>query len=168
MSSTTELVLFVGLSATLLASGLGMLLTRNVVHAAFWLLAVSLSSAGTFALLQAQYVALMQLLVYAGAVAILNIFTIMITMRRREDAIRERDFSVPALLLGVSFFALVGIALLGGGLPQVSGSVEPPGLVRFGEILFSAQGWALPFEIASVILTAALIGAVWWSRDGDD
>lgn len=168
MSNTVELVLFIALSAALLGSALGMLLTRNVVHAAFWLLAVSLSSAGIFAVLKAEYVALMQLLIYAGAVAILNIFTIMITMRRREDAVRERDFSLPALLLGVSFFGLIALAILGGPLPEVQELAESPGLARFGEILFSPDGWALPFEIASLVLTAALIGAVWWSKEGDD
>jgi NADH-quinone oxidoreductase subunit J len=168
MSNAVELVLFVALSATLLGSALGMILTRNVVHAAFLLLAVSLSSAGIFALLRANYVALMQLLVYAGAVAILNIFTIMITMRRREDAIRGRDFSLPAMMLGMSFFGLVAIAIFSGSLPQVVGTVATPGLERFGEILFSATGWSLPFEIASLVLTAALIGAVWWSKEGDE
>lgn len=168
MSSTVELVLFAGLSVALLGAALGMLLTRNVVHAAFWLLAVSLSSAGIFALLRAEYVALMQLLIYAGAVAILNIFTIMITMRRREDAVRERDFSLPALVLGASFFGLIVLAMFGGGLPEAGADVASPDLVAFGELLFSAKGWALPFEIASLVLTAALIGAVWWSKEGDD
>jgi NADH-quinone oxidoreductase subunit J len=145
-----------------------MLATRNVIHAAFWLLGISLAVAGLFALLQAHYVALMQLLIYAGAVAILNIFTIMITMRRREDAVRARDFSLPGLFLAAAFFALVVVAVVGGTLPEVTSPEVFPGLVEFGEILFSVDGWALPFEVASRVLTTALVAAVWWTREEDE
>ena len=100
-------VAFVALAIASVAGGIGLLTSRNVVHAAFWLLEVAISAAGLFALLEAHYVAVIQLLIYAGAVAMLNIFTIMITLRRREDAIRPRDFSLPGAVLAVLFFGLV-------------------------------------------------------------
>ncbi len=160
---------FALLAITAVGGAVAMLASRNVVHAAFWLLAVSASAAGLFALLQASYIALVQLLVYAGAVAILNIFTIMITMRQREDAVRARDFSWPGALLAVAFFALVMLAVFGGGsLPLVPAPETFPGIAEFGQMLFSMDGWALPFEIASLVLTAALVAAVWWSREGDE
>jgi len=159
---------FAALGLFMLGGAVAMLSSRNVVHAAYWLLAVSTAAAGLFALLQAGYVALMQVLIYAGAVAILNIFTIMITMRRREDAIRARDFSWPAVGLALSFFALVAAALAGGPPPEVVSVAAFPGLSEFGRLLFSATGWALPFEIASLVLTAALVAAVWWSRERDE
>lgn len=168
MSGVYELIIFGLLAASLVGGALGMVTTRNVVHAAFWLLAVSAAAAGLFALLQASYVALIQLLVYAGAVAILNIFTIMITLRRREDAVRSRDISIPAAGLALAFFALVALSVFGGPLPETVKVDSYPGIVEFGELLFSVQGWALPFEIASLVLTAALIAAVWWSREGDE
>jgi NADH-quinone oxidoreductase subunit J len=120
-----------------------------------------------FALLQASYVAVMQVLIYAGAVAILNIFTIMITLRRREDAIRSRDFSWPGALLAVAFFALITLALFGDTLATVDPPAQYPGITEFGEMMFSPDGWALAFELASLVLTAALVGAVWWSREDD-
>lgn len=159
---------FVALTVLLVGSAVAMLSTRNVVHAAYWLLGISIGAAGLFALLEASYVALMQLLIYAGAVAILNIFTIMITMRRREDAVRPRDFSWPGLLLAVAFFGLVAFGVLGSPAQPERSLGQYPGVERFGEILFSPQGWALPFEIASLVLTAALIAAVWWSKDGEE
>lgn len=167
MNDIMTTVVFAVLGFFVLGGAVAMLSTRNVVHAAYWLLSVSAASAGLFALLRAEYVALMQVLIYAGAVAILNIFTIMITMRRREDAIRSRDFSWPGLALAVSFFALVMLSLAGGWLPASRTPQTFPTLVQFGEQLFSVKGWAFPFEIASLILTAALVAAVWWSREDE-
>lgn len=159
---------FFGLGALLVGGAIAMLASRSIVHAAFWLLGVAVAAAGLFAVLQAGYVALIQLLVYAGAVAILNIFTIMITLRRREDAMRSRDFSLPGALLAGAFFALIAVAVVGGELPQGPTLARFPGITEFGELLFSPTGWALPFEIASLVLTAALVAAVWWSRGEDE
>lgn len=165
MTDTYTLVAFGVLALVSVASAVGMLTARNVVHAAYCLLAVSIAAAGLFALLEARYLALMQVLVYAGAVAILNLFTIMITLRRREDAVRPRDFSWPGLALAVTFFAAVAVAVAGGvPVPGVEPDVFP-GVREFGERLFAIEGWVLPFEIASLVLTAALVGAVWWSRE---
>lgn len=168
MNDILGILVFVVLAAFTIGGAIAMLVSRNVVHSAYWLLAVSAAAAGLFALLEAGYVALIQLLVYAGAVAILNIFTIMITMRRREDAVRPRDLSWPGFLLAMTFFGLVAYAVLGSPLPAAVQVAEYPGLLQFGRQLFSAQGWALPFEIASLVLTAALVAAVWWSREGDE
>jgi NADH-quinone oxidoreductase subunit J len=168
MSDTLSVVAFVALAVTMLGGAGIMLTSRNVVHAAYSLLAISIAAAGLFAMLQAHYVALIQLLIYAGAVAILNIFTIMITMRRREDAIRPRDFSLPGILLALAFFGLVAVSILGGTISQVSAPSQFPGIAEFGELLFSVDGWAFPFELASLVLTAALVAAVWWSREGDE
>lgn len=159
---------FYALAVLLVGSAVAMLSARNIVHAAYWLLGISIGAAGLFALLEASYVALMQLLIYAGAVAILNIFTIMITMRRREDAVRPRDFSWPGLLLAAAFFGLVAFAIVASPVQPAASLDIYPGVVKFGEILFSADGWALPFEIASLVLTAALIAAVWWSKEGEE
>jgi len=146
---------------------LGMLTSKNVVHAAFWLLAVSVSAAGIFFLLGADYVALVQLLVYSVAVAVLMLFTIMITLRRLEDAVRPRDFSVLAALASVIFAAIM-IFLLADFPVRAWTTATGYDIEAIGRQLFSIKGWAVPFEIASVLLTAALVGAVWWTREGDE
>lgn len=168
MTDTLNGTAFVILALTTLAGAAGVLWSRNVIHAAFWLLEVSVSAVGLYFLLEADYVALVQLLVYAGAVAILLVFTVMITLRRREDAIRPRDLSVAGLFMGAVFLATVGYAVLqwkpaAAPMPEVA-----PGVVDLGRALFSIDGWALPFEIASLVLTAALVAAVWWAREGDE
>ncbi|HEY5540624.1 MAG TPA: NADH-quinone oxidoreductase subunit J [Coriobacteriia bacterium] len=168
MPETVNGVAFGILAVMCVGGALGMLATKNIVHAAFWLLEVSVAAAGVFLLLSADYVALVQLLVYAVAVAVLMIFSIMITLRRLEDAIRPRDFSAIAATLATLFCALMIYALRGFHAP--AGQKLPavaPDIAAFGALLFAAKGWALPFEIASLILTAALVGAVWWTREGE-
>ena len=168
MTDTVSGVAFVLLGAACVGGAVGMLTTKNIVHAAFWLLGVTLSAAGLFVLLDAEYVALVQLLVYAVAVAVLMIFSIMITVRRLEDAIRPRDFSPLAFALALVFCAVMLVVLRGFHGFKATLPAVVPDLAAFGRILFSARGWALPFEIASLMLTAALVGAVWWTREDDE
>ena len=130
--------------------------TKNIVHAAFWLLEVSVAAAGIFFLLSADYVALVQLLVYAVAVAVLMIFSIMITLRRLEDAIRPRDFSAVAAADSRRLRRAHGLRARAASTPtRQQLPAVPPDIAAFGRLLFSATGWALPFEIASLILLTA-------------
>lgn len=153
---------FYALALAILGGAAMTLLSRNVVHAAFWLLEVMVAVAGLYLLLSAEFLALVQLMVYAGAVAVLVLFVVMLTLRRREDAMRPLDFSASAAGLA----AAVGIALVV-TVSRFSSPVsekmpaQVPGVERFGELLFNR--WALPFEIASIILLIALVGAVWWA-----
>ena len=168
MPDTVSAIAFGILAFACVGGAVAMLATRNILHAAFWLLEVTVAAAAVFYLLDASYLALVQLLVYAGAVAVLMIFSIMITLRRREDAIRPRDFSPLGALIAVLFCSMIIVAI--GGFEVIDHRVpaEVPDLVAFGRLLFSPKGWALPFEVASLVLTAALVGAVWWSREGDE
>lgn len=158
---------FFVLAVAALSGALGMLSSRNVIHAAFWLLEASVAAAGLYYLLGADYVALVQLLVYAGAVAVLTIFTVMITLRRREDAIRPADFSPAALGMAIAFFGLIAYGVYTFAPALATMPERLPSLVDFGRRLFAIDGWVLPFEIASLVLTAALVAAVWWSREDD-
>jgi NADH-quinone oxidoreductase subunit J len=167
MTNTVSGIAFGILAVACVGGAIGMLSTKNIVHSAFWLLEVSLAAAGVFMLLDADYVALVQLLVYAVAVAILMIFSIMITLRRLEDAIRPRAFSPIALALALAFSAGMIFILRGAHFAAPRFPAVVPDLVAFGKTMFSPKGWALPFEIASVMLTAARVGAVWWTREDD-
>ena len=168
MSATVDGIAFAVLAFALIAGALGMLTTKNIMHAGFWLLEVSVVAAGVYFLLDANYLALVQLLVYAGAVSVLIIFSIMITLRRREDALRPRDLSWQGGLLALAFAGMMIAGIAAYAWPVAGMPASAPGLVAFGTTLFAPDGWALPFEIASVVLTAALVGAVWWSRKEDE
>jgi NADH-quinone oxidoreductase subunit J len=168
MPSTVNGLAFVLLAVAAIGGGIAMLSTRNIMHAGFWLLEVALAAAGIYALLDADFVALVQLLVYAGAVAVLVVFSIMITLRRREDAVRPRDFSPLAAVLAAGFF-IVMVVVLARYTPQaVPMPASSPDLAAFGKVLFASSGWALPFEVASLVLISALVAAVWWTREEDD
>ncbi len=156
-------VVFLALAFATIGGAVMMLATRNVVHAAFWLLEVMLATAGLYMLLSAEFLALVQVLVYAGSVAVLVLFTIMLTLRRREDAIRPYDSGWASAVLATLFGGAVLFAVERFAVGMRSGVMPEtvPDVAAFGEKLFSA--WAVPFEIASLVLLVALIGAVWWS-----
>jgi NADH:ubiquinone oxidoreductase subunit 6 (subunit J) len=161
MPETIPAIPFVILAALTLLGAFMVVLTDNVVHAAFWVLEVMMSVAALFMLLSAGYLALVQVLVYAGAVSVLLLFTVMLTLRRREDAVRPLDLSwtagaVALAVLVAAFAAISAFRPVPEPLPLVT-----PGVAQFGRLLFTR--WVLPFEIASVVLLIALVGAVWWA-----
>jgi NADH-quinone oxidoreductase subunit J len=161
MSETLPAVAFYILAAAILGGAVMMMATRNVVHATFWLLEVMAATAGIYLLLSAEFLALVQVLVYAGAVAVLTLFTVMLTLRRREDAVR--DFPVGWGSMAIAALFTGGVLLVLSRFdPVIAGMPETvPGIEVFGTEMFTT--WALPFEIASLVLLAALIGAVWWT-----
>jgi NADH:ubiquinone oxidoreductase subunit 6 (subunit J) len=169
MPETVNGVAFAILALMVLGGAIGVLSSRNVVHAAFWLLEVMLSFAGLFLLLSAEFIALVQVLVYAGAVSVLLLFVVMLTLRRREDAVRPLDFSIAAAILASTFGAVVYVGLSRYIPPATLMPDKVPGIAEFGLLLFEIDGgWVLPFEVASLVLLVALIGAVWWSGEKDE
>jgi len=169
MPETVNGVAFGLLALCAIGGALGVMSSRNVVHAAFWLLEVMLAVAGLYLLLSAEFLALVQVLVYAGAVSVLLLFVIMLTLRRREDAVRPLDASLAAGALTVVFGGIL-YAGLADFAPKLAPMPDPvPDVAAFGLMLFTPDGgWVLPFEIASLVLLVALVAAVWWSREGGD
>lgn len=146
--------------------------SRQVVHAALWLVASLGAVAGVYLVLGAEVVALVQVLVYVGAIVVLVLFALMLT--RAPIGVN------PALDLGPSrrgIAAAAGLAttaLLGGVLLTVFGpgaesatvNVVDGGPLTLGRAIFTR--WVLPFELLSVLLLAALIGAVAIARGDRD
>lgn len=163
--SGTEVV-FAGFALLAVASGLLAVGSRQVVHAALWLVVALGSLAGVYLTLGAEVVALVQLLVYVGAVVVLVLFALMLTRAPigvRDDLDAGRGQRIAAIVAGVSVAALLGGTLL----VAVGDSSIRPDLARgapepIGRAVFGA--WALPFELLSLLLLAALIGAIAVSR----
>jgi NADH:ubiquinone oxidoreductase subunit 6 (subunit J) len=168
MPETVNGIAFGILAFAAIVGTLGVLASHNVVHAAFWLLEVMLVIAGLYLLLSAEFLALVQVLVYAGAVSVLLLFVIMLTLRRREDAIRPLDFSYIAAALSLVLGGVLFAAIARFEAPLAVMPESVPDVAAIGRILFAVDGWMLPFEIASLVLLVALIGAVWWSKEGDE
>lgn len=166
MTDALPAVAFYALAVAAVGGAAMMMVTRNVVHAAFWLMEVMTATAGIYLLLSAEFLALVQVLVYAGAVSVLMLFVIMLTLRRREDAVRPFEpgwggAALAVLLVGV---VLAGIARFEAVIADMPDAV--PGIEAFGREMFTT--WILPFEIAALVLFAALVGAVWWAGGSED
>ncbi len=148
----------------LLAAGSGVLAvtSRQVVHAALWLVVSLGALAGVYVPLGAEVVALVQLLVYVGAVVVLVLFALMLTRAPigvRPDLDARPRRRLVAALAGVGVAGLIGGTLAlavgdSGVTPELArGQARPLGAAIFG-------GWLLPFELLSVLLLAALVAAL--------
>jgi NADH-quinone oxidoreductase subunit J len=159
-------VLFIGLAVLTGGSGLLAVTSPRVVHCALWLVVCLGSLAGVYLVLGAEIVALVQLLVYVGAVVVLVIFALMLT-RAPVEASRRLDAPVgqriAAAASAIALTAIVGGTLmyaLGDETVDVQGTQGSARAV--GTAVFGA--WVLPFELLSVLLLAALIAALAISR----
>ncbi len=155
-------VLFGIAAAMALGGGLGVVATRNVVHAALFLLLSLVAVAGLYLLLFAEFLALVQVLIYGGAIIIVLLFAIMLTRSREYPRISDNRQWPLAILAAGGVFGVVTAAIL--WKPGPDAEPEGPGLAKLGETLFT--DWALPFEVASLVLLVALIGAIIIARAG--
>mgnify|MGYP001827679647 CR=1 FL=1 len=165
IASTTQQICFLALAATVVAGSVGVVLLPNIVYSAFLLGGVFLSVAGLYLLLNASFVAAAQILVYVGAVNVLILFAIMLVNKKENLAaisgLLLRRLISGAVCLGL-FVLLLRVALttpwaLPGPIP-----VGEEATLRIGEHLFS--DYLLPFELASVLLLMAMIGAIVLAR----
>ncbi|HEX6236055.1 MAG TPA: NADH-quinone oxidoreductase subunit J [Acidimicrobiales bacterium] len=158
-------VFFYLIAAVMVAAAVAVVTTKNVVHAAVYLVVVFAGVAGIYLLLAAEFVAVTQVLLYIGAIMVLMLFGIMLTRARigREIDLTHDHWYVglvtAALLVGVTGYALVE-AFGDDPLPadlrvdQVDGS----NAATISDAVFSQ--YLVPFEVVSVLLLAALVGAI--------
>lgn len=162
---TGEQITFLIVALATLVFGLMVVTTRNLVHAALWLVATLFGVAVTYALLHANFLAVVQVVVYIGAIAILFIFAVMLTRKdlRDQGAQQNRNWWVGALLAILTFGGLFALLQSWTGLSTTAAEI-PSGfdaVAELGNALVSPTGYVLPFEVASVLLVAALVGAVY-------
>jgi NADH-quinone oxidoreductase subunit J len=139
--------------------GLGVVTMRNPVHAALFLITSLLGVAGIYLLLSVEFLALVQILIYGGAVMVLIIFALMLTRVKDLADLRPDGEQRP-------FAALAAVALLAAFItmwsqtewPRDVGDLTTVSFTSIGDALFGR--WAVPFEIASLVLLVALVGAV--------
>ena len=150
---------FYGLSAVTLVGAGFVAFARNIVYSAIGLLAALLGAGALYVLLAADFVAIVQLLVYVGGVMVLVLFAVMLTNRITEVNVSNRSFGLfGGLLLFVAMAPiLVAVALLAPWRAQAPGPMAPT-TAAIGDALLTR--WLLPFEVASLVLLATLVGAV--------
>lgn len=164
-----ETILFIVFAVAAIGSSLLMITRTKPVHAAISFLGTLGSLAGLFLLMFAQFVAVLQIIVYAGAILVLFLFVIMMLhVRSGEGPEVKLKFQGPlalglATLLGLGLIYVVAATDLSDvrELPENMGTVE-----AIGEALFST--YVLPFEVAAVLLLIGLLGAVALTSKGDD
>jgi NADH-quinone oxidoreductase subunit J len=160
-------IIFLLTTVVILGSALMVVTARKLLHAALWLVVTLFGVAVLYAILQANFLAVVQVVIYIGAIAILFIFAVMLTRRELMEKGRQTRSSwwIPALL---GLVILAGLVFLILSVPDVNRTAMalPTGLdtvQALGTALVSPDGYVLPFEVASVLMLAALVGAVYVS-----
>ena len=152
---------FYFLSVLTLFSALAVVRSRNIVHAGYWLLPCFVGIAGLFAALEAHFFFVVQLLIYAGAILVLVLFAVMLTRNVAHPTSRRANaLVIPAALVSLATAgATCWILAKNSWTVTTATAANPADQTRqLGAALIGP--YALPFEIASLVLVAALIGAV--------
>lgn len=164
-------IFFFGIAAVIVYCGLRVVTTNNVVHAALYLVAVLASVAAQYILLAAEFVAATQVLVYIGAIVVLFLFGIMLTRAKLgadQDLTHKHWLSGAAtalLLFGVMAYALIdqfGWSRTPLPVDPRIASVNGSNTATVSDAVFST--YLVPFEVVSVLLLAALVGAIVLAR----
>jgi NADH-quinone oxidoreductase subunit J len=161
-----EMVFFILLAVVTTITAILVIVQRNPVASAIYLIITFFCLAGIYLLLNAQFIAIIQILVYAGAIMVLFLFVIMLLNLEKEKKIitRHRLQKVLGVFLGVILLAQIGMifnsVLLEGG----KGNFPPEKVAAIGNTEVVARllftDFLLPFEITSVLLLVAIIGAI--------
>ncbi len=163
---TTQLICFSILSLIIIVGSLGVVLLESIVYSAFLLGGVFMSVAGLYLLLNASFVAAAQVLVYVGAINVLILFAIML-VNKKEDLKPIKYLNSRKLISSTICITLLSLLLrvdLSNTwiLADPKLSIGEESTIRLGEHLFS--DYLLPFEVASVLLLMAMIGAIVLAR----
>ncbi|MDW8325435.1 MAG: NADH-quinone oxidoreductase subunit J [Anaerolineales bacterium] len=154
-------------AAVILASALQVVTTRNIVHAALWLIVTFFGVAVLFVLLDAGFLAAVQVVVYIGAIAILIIFAVMLTRRVMQDTGSQtnRHLIAPAVLIGGVLFVALLFVFSRTRWPLSSAAVPPDSLQILGLELTSPDFYMTALVTVGVLLAAAMVGSIAIARD---
>ena len=163
---TGESIAFGVLATVIVASALAVVLSKNLFHAVLWLALALTGTAGIFVLLEADFLAAVQLLLYAGGIVTVVVFAIVVT----ERLVGERISQTSRRLAGGSIVCAVLLALLVSAIarqpPAIARPPAPVDLTRtIGEDVLTR--FALPFELLAVLMLTALLGAIYFARTED-
>ncbi len=161
---TIEPFLFAMFGGTAIGCALGVVFHRNPVHCALLLVGVLLSASGLFVLLHAPFIAALQVIVYAGAIMVLFLFVVMLLNVTGESTIltpgAAKGFGILFALLGFVelLWTVLSPAGESSGLPEAVLPSDFGSPAAIGRILYTV--WLFPFEITSILLLVAVVGAV--------
>jgi NADH-quinone oxidoreductase subunit J len=152
-------VFFGIIAAVMIVSALRVVTTKNVVHAALYLVIVLAGVAAQFILLGAEFIGVTQVLVYIGAIIVLFLFGIMLTRARLgDDESVARERRVMASRVGLVLFGVMAAALIADFDDTHVDVAAPSTTAQVSDSIFSQ--YLIPFEVVGMLLLAALIGAI--------
>jgi NADH-quinone oxidoreductase subunit J len=158
-------IIFLIVGVVILGSAFMVVTTGNLIHAALWLIVTLFGVAVLYALLDAGFLAVVQVVIYIGAIAILFIFAVMLTRKEMRDRGRQTSSAwwLSTIIAVLTFGGLIRILQAWSGFSKIPDVIpsEFDAVGLLGNALISPDAFVLPFEVASVLLLAALVGAVY-------
>lgn len=164
MPVTSTQVVFILIAVFTVGSGLGVVISRNLFHAALWLVASFFGVAAMYAMLEAEFLAVAQVLIYIGAISTLIIFAAMLTrgMMLGRVVLRNYQWGISAIV-AVLMFAVLVLVLLQVNWPVVQQAMPDNVIALIGQAFVTS--YIVPFEVIAVLLSVALIGAILIARE---
>jgi NADH-quinone oxidoreductase subunit J len=152
-------IIFWVLAIVAITSALAVVTLRNIFRAALSLIVCFLAIAGIFVTLSADFLAVVQILIYVGAISVLIILAIMLT-REVERGSLSNNLVVPGLIGAILFFGITVFVMLNTAWPTTSLPTAEPTTTALASKLFGEGGFFLVVEIAAILLLATIIGAI--------
>ena len=163
---TGEVLGFYCLSIVLVGSALAVVLTKNLFHAVLWLALALTGTAGVFLLLDAEFLAAVQLLLYAGGIVTIVVFAIVVTERLVGERISQTSRHIAGgAVVSVVLVALIVSAVMERPLATVRAPMAGDLTQLLGETILTR--FVLPFELLAVLMLAGLMGAIYFARPED-
>ncbi|RID88588.1 NADH-quinone oxidoreductase subunit J [Peribacillus asahii] len=167
MSVSGEMLAFLGLAFVAVLGGILLIQLTKVVHMVLALVFTFVSIAGIYLLLSAEFVAVVQILLYSGAITIVMLFGIMLTNNQKQEEEKGNRWRKILLLLGILGFAFaVYIGIYNLDIPVQPTTLHEANTEQIGIALFSK--FVIPFELMSVLLLVALVGAIVLAKKDDE
>jgi NADH-quinone oxidoreductase subunit J len=163
---SVEQIVFYIVAVVAVVAGLGVVLSRDIVHSALFLILALLMTAGVFVLLASEFLALVQILVYGGGITILVIFALMITQLRSARQALDGPQKPFAAIAAIGLIVVLAVMAFDTNWIGETEQVTPIATGDLSRVLFT--DYLLPFEIVGFVLLVALIGAVVLARTDDE
>ena len=159
-------LVFAAVSLVTLGAAIAVVTNKNILHSAYFLVFAFVGVAAVYVMLEAPFIAVIQVLIYIGAIAILVIFAIMLTRRLMSNDMEQRNKQwIWSALGSVILFGVLGWLVYSANWPVVEAAVPKDPITLMGQELLTT--YVVPFEIASVLLLAALVGSILIGREKD-
>ena len=163
---TLEVAAFWAIAIVLVGSALAVVLSKNLFHSVLWLALALTGTAGVFLLLEAEFIAAVQVLLYAGGVVTVVVFAIVVTEKLVGTKLSHTSRGVVrGALVASAFLVLVGSRVMSWQLPTGAAPVMGDPTKTIGSLLLTR--FVLPFELLAVVLLVALLGASYFARPED-